>query len=159
LRVLDIAPESHKGAAGSFTRANVETLDIDAESGATHIADLCECNCRSVSSGCYDLVICTEVLEHTKHPWRAMKEISRLLKPNGLVAITTPFNFRIHGPAPDCWRFTEDGLRVLLENFNAVEINEIEDSDRPRMPIQYTALASKGANGIFECWDLRHAKN
>ncbi|MCK5818286.1 MAG: methyltransferase domain-containing protein [Psychromonas sp.] len=49
----------------------------------------------------------TEVLEHTLNPFRAINEIYRILKPNGILIMTTPFNFRIHNPLPDCWRISE----------------------------------------------------
>jgi len=153
LRVLDIAPEAHVGAAGAFPQSFVDTLDIDNKSGATCIADLCLCNCKSVPGGTYDLIICTEVLEHTRYPWKALKEIHRLLKPGGIVAITTPFNFRIHGPAPDCWRFTAEGLRVLLEDFTEIHIEVIEDQERPMMPIQYASTATKRHTDKSVCWD------
>ena len=152
VRVLDVAPESHEGARGVFESALVETLDIDRSSRATHIADLCACNCASIVGGQYDLVICTEVLEHTRQPWLATRELHRLVKPGGVVALTTPFNFRIHGPSPDCWRFTEDGLHSLLEIFRTVQVTAVEDPGRPRMPIQYISVARKAEDARSVCW-------
>jgi predicted Rossmann-fold nucleotide-binding protein/2-polyprenyl-3-methyl-5-hydroxy-6-metoxy-1,4-benzoquinol methylase/8-oxo-dGTP pyrophosphatase MutT (NUDIX family) len=40
--------------------------------------------------GEYDLVICTEVLEHVGNPEQAMREIQRLLKPGGYAVVSTP---------------------------------------------------------------------
>lgn len=150
--VLDIAPESHEGARASFGLATIETLDIDASSGATYVADLCMCNCSVIDSSRFDVILCTEVLEHTRYPWRAARELRRLLKPGGLLALTTPFNFRIHGPSPDCWRFTHEGLKTLLEGFSEVNVTAIEDPGRPRMPIQYVTLARKAVTDSSACW-------
>lgn len=141
--VLDIAPQDHKGAKEFFTSVNVQTLDIDPTSGADIIADICEDNSSFVAPDQFDLVICTEVLEHTLNPFNAVKEIHRLLKKGGTVAISTPFNFRIHGPLPDCWRFTEHGLRELFKEFTNIQISSLETEDRNLMPIQYTLLAEK----------------
>ena len=152
ITVLDVAPEAHAGAQASFTRGRIETIDIDPDSAATHIADLCVCNCARIPSALYDVIVCTEVLEHTKEPWKATKELHRFLKPGGVLAVTTPFNFRIHGPAPDCWRFTDEGLRVLLADFIDVRIDAVEDPQRPRMPIQYTVVARKGLGESETCW-------
>lgn len=39
----------------------------------------------------FDVIMCTEVLEHLTDPVKAIKEFSRLLKPNGQLIITAPF--------------------------------------------------------------------
>ena len=143
VRVLDIAPESHAGAVASFVQGRVETMDIDPASGATYIADLCSDNSMVVPDASFDVIVCTEVLEHTLRPWDAVIELRRMLRPGGVLGVTTPFNFRIHGPAPDCWRFTDDGLRSLLSDFEAVSVVEIPDPDRPRMPVHYQTVARK----------------
>ena len=140
--LLDVAPQDHEGAAPYFPLATVETLDINPSSGADHIADLCTTN-ASIPSARFDGIVCTEVLEHTLNPFAAVEEIYRLLKDGGTVFVTTPFNFRIHGPLPDCWRFTEHGLRALFSKFELIELEALEDPDRFLMPTQYTLIARK----------------
>jgi hypothetical protein len=66
-----------------------------------------------------------------------------MLKEGGCLCVSTPFNFRIHGPLPDCWRFTEHGLRRLLWNFKIDELRPLDTPGRPLMPIQYTVIARK----------------
>lgn len=141
--LLDVAPQDHDGAAPHFRLSRVETLDIDNASGATWVADLCANNSDLVPSNRFDFVVCTEVLEHTLRPFEAADEIYRVLKPQGLAFVSTPFNFRIHGPLPDCWRFTEHGLRELFRSFQIVELTALEAEDRFLMPIQYTLVAQK----------------
>lgn len=141
--LLDIAPQNHKGARPFFPdTVTIETLDIDPNSECTHIGDICQRN-QKISDGSYDYIVCTEVLEHTLQPFDAVKEMWRILKPKGILFVSTPYNFRIHGPLPDCWRFSEHGLRALLKDFNILELNSIETNDRPLMPIQYTVVAQK----------------
>ena len=141
--VLDVAPQDHEGAAPYFKKAKAETLDIDPTSGATHIADLCSNNEGAILSNHFDFVVCTEVLEHVLQPFDAVKEIERILKPGGLVFVSTPYNFRIHGPLPDCWRFTEHGLRALFKDYEILELNALEEPDRFLAPIHYTLIARK----------------
>jgi len=141
--VLDIAPQIHKGASAFFKLAKVSTLDIDSKSSATYIADLCNDNSDIIPSNYFDVIICTEVLEHTLNPFNAVDEIYRILKPEGICFVTTPFNFRIHGPLPDCWRFTEHGLKQLFKSFKHVDIISVENPNRFLMPIQYKTKASK----------------
>ena len=141
--LLDIAPQDHKGAKPFFPDdIFYETLDIDPKSNATFIADLCNCT-ELLGEGRYDCVVCTEVLEHTRQPFDAVQNIFNILKPGGLAFISTPFNFRIHGPMPDCWRFTEHGLRELFKDFGITELNALESAERFLMPIQYTLVARK----------------
>lgn len=47
--------------------------------------------------GSFDCILCSEVLEHVPSPERAVKSIERLLKPGGVVLITTP-NYRNRRP-------------------------------------------------------------
>lgn len=144
-RLLDVAPQDHKGAKPFLEKGVVyHTLDIDPESRSTYTADLCSCE-SIVGCGSYDFVVCTEVLEHTRQPFDAVNSIHKILKEGGIAFVSTPFNFRIHGPLPDCWRFTEYGLRELFKSFEILELNALESSDRFLMPIQYTLIAQKRA--------------
>ena len=142
-RLLDIAPQVHEGARPYFkSHIIIETLDIDPQSGATYIADITQHN-EFIPDGMFNYVVCTEVLEHTLNPFEAIKEIHRLLANDGYLFMSTPFNFRIHGPLPDCWRFTEHGLRALLSGFEIIELNGLDTPERPLMPIHYVVVAQK----------------
>lgn len=142
--MLDIAPQDHLGAKKYFKKSTIETLDIDKNSTATYIADICNDNSVIIADEKFDTILFSEVLEHTLQPFDAIKEIKRLLKTNGFLFLTVPFNFRIHGPLPDCWRFSEHGIRALLiKDFEIIELNELEDEDRFLMPIAYTVIARK----------------
>lgn len=141
--VLDIAPQVHAGARAVFNRARVQTLDVDPASGADFVLDITSDNSAELTGDTFDIVVCTEVLEHTLDPFAAVREIRRVLKPGGLLLATTPFNFRIHGPLPDCWRFTEHGLRALLARFDSIRIEALEDERRFLMPLHYTTSARK----------------
>lgn len=44
-----------------------------------------------VEAASFDVVLCTEVLEHIPDPMAAIKEFSRVLKPGGKLIITAPF--------------------------------------------------------------------
>jgi SAM-dependent methyltransferase len=141
--LLDIAPQIHEGAKHSFKKTTIKTLDIDQRSGANFIADICKDNSELLPDQTFDFIVCTEVLEHTIQPFHAVTEMYRLLKNGGLIFLTVPFNFRIHGPLPDCWRFTEHGLRVLFSNFKIIELIEVESEDRFLMPIHYKLIAKR----------------
>jgi SAM-dependent methyltransferase len=61
----------------------------------------------------FDVVICTELLEHTKEPLKVLLEINRVLKKGGSLFLTTPFMVPIHEPPNDYYRFTQYSLLYL----------------------------------------------
>jgi SAM-dependent methyltransferase len=139
--VLDIAPQVHAGAKEFFKHASVKTLDI--APGADYCADICKDNSGIIPDNSFDVIVCTEVLEHVANPFAAVAEINRMLKSGGHAYITTPFNFRIHGPLPDNWRFTEHGLRQLFSNMQVFNLERVTTQDRDLMPIHYRLIARK----------------
>lgn len=141
--VMDVAPETHMGAKEFFKKSTIKTLDIDPESGSDYIIDLCVNNSDQINDETFNLIICTEVLEHVNNPFFVVNELRRMLKTGGVIAISTPFNFRIHGPLPDNWRFTIHGLKVLFSEFEVLSISSLDDDQRDLMPIQYTLIAKK----------------
>lgn len=44
-----------------------------------------------VSDASFDVVLCTEVLEHTVDPHKVIEELARILKPQGKLILTAPF--------------------------------------------------------------------
>ncbi len=143
VKLLDIAPQVHAGAREFFVKAHIFTADIDEKSGADYIIDICKNNEKVIPESTFDIIVCTEVLEHTLNPFLAIREVHRLLKPEGLLLMSTPFDFRIHGPLPDCWRFTEHGIKALLSDFQMIEIKALENENRFLMPYHYTTVAKK----------------
>jgi SAM-dependent methyltransferase len=64
----------------------------------------------------FDVVLCEQVLEHLPDPWRAVRTLHDLAKSGGHIVVSTPFLYRIHPVPEDYWRFTRDGMSVLLES-------------------------------------------
>ena len=62
-------------------------------------------------------VFLMDTLEHVEYPHQAMAEIHRILKPDGLVIMSSVLDFFIHATPNDFWRFTPDGFRSLLKKF------------------------------------------
>lgn len=141
--VLDIAPQDHGGVRPLLKADSVVlTMDIDPNSGADVIGDICTFN-KAIEDGSFAVVVCTEVLEHVSNPFAAISEILRILKPGGRAYFSSPFNFRIHGPLPDNWRFTEHGWRQLLSPFASVDIRALQTPGRALMPIHYNVVAMR----------------
>ena len=78
------------------------------------------------------LVLNLESLEHVPYPQRAIDEIHRVLRPNGLLILTTVMHFKIHRAPKDYWRFTPDGIEFLLSRFKILDCTLEGDLKRPK---------------------------
>jgi SAM-dependent methyltransferase len=62
----------------------------------------------------FDLIIAEQVFEHLPWPYRAGRNVWRMLNPDGYFLITTPFLIRVHEGPLDCSRWTDVGLKYFL---------------------------------------------
>ncbi len=69
-----------------------------------------------------DAIVCDNVLEHVKKPEAVIQEITRVLKSGGLVYIGVPFIIQYHSSPNDFYRWTTEGLRDLMVEFEEVEL-------------------------------------
>lgn len=72
--------------------------------------------------GRFSGVLCSEVLEHVARPWVALPKLRDLLRPGGVAIFTAPSCFPLHAFPDDFYRYSESGLRVLLEDAGFVDI-------------------------------------
>lgn len=70
----------------------------------------------------FDVVVSTQALEHIKNYQMAINEMFRVLKPNGIVFLTTHGVWEVHGAPYDYWRFTNYGLKEVFKQFKEVKI-------------------------------------
>ena len=67
-----------------------------------------------VEDASFDLVLCTQVLEHCDDPERAVRELRRVLAPGGRLLAST-HGVQVYHPSPgDFWRWTHTGLERLF---------------------------------------------
>ncbi|WP_373036551.1 class I SAM-dependent methyltransferase [Sulfurimonas sp.] len=65
-----------------------------------------------------DTIIFTQVLEHVSDPNLALDQITRVLKTDGILVISVPFIFQAHAQPHDYWRFSQRGIKKLLQDRN-----------------------------------------
>ena len=62
----------------------------------------------------FDVVLCTQVLEHSDDPAQAVRELRRVTRPGGRVLAST-HGVQVYHPSPeDYWRWTHTGLELLF---------------------------------------------
>jgi SAM-dependent methyltransferase len=68
-----------------------------------------------LGDGTVDLVLSTQVLEHVADPELYLRECARVLRPGGQLVLTTHGIMFLHRDPTDYWRWTSDGLRLVIE--------------------------------------------
>jgi len=128
------------------------TCDLVARPGIDIVADCCAMPSKS---GEYDVVLAIALLEHVHHPWLAVKEFYRILKPGGQLFVNACWAQARHmdNHTADYWRFSDQGIKVLLEDagFEIVLIlvlvwdkyDFVKDGERQNNPSHYNLIAIK----------------
>lgn len=62
----------------------------------TELDYTCDVTAIPVDDGAFDVVLCTEVLEHVPDPMAAVKEMVRILRPGGRLLLTAPLGSILH---------------------------------------------------------------
>lgn len=68
-----------------------------------------------LGSESFDVLLSTQVLEHVPDPAAYLGEALRLLRPGGILLLSTHGTFSDHPCPGDYWRWTRQGLQVLLD--------------------------------------------
>jgi SAM-dependent methyltransferase len=106
-----------------------------------------ENNYTTLHSNFADVVLSTQVLEHSSNPMKYLRECYRILKPGGLIFLSTHGYWIYHPDPADFWRWTRSGLTKIIEEsgFQVVESQGImglaptalqlfQDALRPKIP-------------------------
>lgn len=90
-----------------------------------YVCDLTEI---PVPDGSYDLVLCTQVLEHVPDPVGVLREFHRVLKPGGQAWLTAPLFFAEHQRPYDYFRYTRYAWRRMAREsgFRVKQIGWLE---------------------------------
>jgi len=87
---------------------------------------------KPISDESIGLVLNLESLEHLPYPQKGIDEIHRVLRPDGLLILTTVMHFKIHRAPKDYWRFTPDGIELLLNRFKILDCALEGNLKRPK---------------------------
>lgn len=83
------------------------------------LSDICEIPLPDSS---FDVILCSEVLEHLPNPVAALLELDRLLKSGGIIILTAPFRSMTHfSPYHFCDGFNKYFYQHHLKNYSFIE--------------------------------------
>lgn len=75
----------------------------------------------------FDTILSFQVLEHLPTPQSLLEECHRILRKEGTLFLTVPFQWRVHEAPYDFFRYTRYGLEYMLKKagFEAFEVKEV----------------------------------
>lgn len=144
--VLEVGSYNENGTPRkTFEQAVATYTGIDMRAGRDVDAAM-QADCLLFDAGHFDLVICTEMLEHDIRPWRSVPEMARVLKRGGHLLMTArgfdDYGGYPHHPCPgDFWRFNVNSFNVL---FRDAGLEPIEITMDPEVPGVFGHAAKPG---------------
>lgn len=121
-KILDLGcgnnPYYHRVIRGSIVCIDVLKTD------KTHIVG--DAGLLPLKKNSFDKAILVNSLYYFKNPFIVIENLGRIIRKNGMLVIVVPFMYPIHDAPDDKYRFTEHGLRTMLQgNFRIESIEPV----------------------------------
>ncbi len=118
----------------------LETMDVNPNSGANHISDICD---GGLDGAQYNLVTCTNTLEHVSDIYSAARNLETMVTISGLLLVTVPHNLPKHDhpidngfrPIPDELSNLFSGLEPIVVETFPVRHYKPEFIGKPNLPM------------------------
>lgn len=143
-RILDLGSRtsqpSHPTHRDLLSELDHEYLGMDIKPGRNVDVVMAKPYRIPLKSNSVDVVITSQVFEHIAFPWASFLEISRIVKPGGLIFLIAPSRGHVHD-VWDCWRYYPDSMRALAA-FARMDLREVHTdlAPQPRKRIDYAAI-------------------
>ena len=104
-----------------YESADFEKVDKD-YAQSTYVCDLKNI---PVENDRFDYILFNQVMEHLPEPNKVLKELNRVLKPNGKIIYTGPLFYEEHEIPYDFFRYTQFGLKKMFSE-SGFEIERLD---------------------------------
>lgn len=103
-----------------------------------------------------DIILSNQVLEHVDSPGGYLQEARRLLKPDGIMILSTHGYWFYHPTPNDYWRWTSAGLRKTIEaeDFEIVEFRGVMGLVSSGLQLFQDGLGNKMPKPVKAVWAL-----
>jgi SAM-dependent methyltransferase len=117
--VLEVGSRDYGNTADIRSQFELDYVGIDISDGkgVDKVINLCddfEEVDEQLGNKRFGTIICLSVMEHCIDPFSMAKCITRLLADDGILFLSVPFAWKVHGYPSDYWRFTPQGVRALF---------------------------------------------
>jgi SAM-dependent methyltransferase len=85
---------------------------------------------NEIEDNSFDAVISGQTFEHIEFPWLTIKEMTRIVKQEGIICIIAPNGPGLHRYPVDCWRYYSDGM-IALARWAGLEILHVSTNMAP----------------------------
>ena len=131
LTIFDLGSADVNGSYRDiFTNPRWKYVGVDMEAGKNvDVVIQDPYNWKEIDSGCADVVISGQALEHVEYCWLFFLEIRRILRPGGMCCIIAPSAGPEHKYPVDCYRFYRDGFKALARYAVLDELETYTEED------------------------------
>jgi hypothetical protein len=136
---LQVEPDQPGDLRPLFAGRRFLGTDMREGAGVDRVEDL---RALRFADGEIGTALCLDTLEHCEDPIAAGRELSRVVSPDGgTLIVSSVMLMPIHGYPSDYWRFTPEGLRVVMKGFDDVDVAAMGD---PTIPFWVFGIAHRG---------------
>jgi hypothetical protein len=161
LKVLEVGPSSKLYTEKVFPQFDTsiiestctqhgiyyKTLDINKSANTDYIGSIED---LSFITEKFDVVILIGIIEHVPGVFGVPKQLYKVTNESSTLFVNTPFMFKIHGPIPDCWRFSEYGYKALFGDLFSIQTIDTfppNELGKNSIPLSLNVVLTKN-NGV-----------
>ncbi len=97
----------------------------------------------------FDAVISQQTIEHSRNCFRFAAELSRVVKPGGLLIIVCPVTWKFHKAPKDCFRIMPDGMVSILEESGCKPL--LAKMENCGVDLQAERACQFGGSEVIDC--------